>query len=252
MSTKKKIITKNPKEIIIKHKNLSKVIQDCHDHIRGLLKTSIFLHNNDDFPLSIVICILAFEEINKIAVLGDYYRKLKDVPRSEIEKLRDHKYKLTQFIELERLRENKRLKQRKSSIEEIKKYNKMAEEQKKMFLTLNGIKQLGMYYDYNKGKTMTLEVHFMKNKITKNNLGHFCLFLHEITSYSANIEALRSLYGTSEGLIDSENPKLKKNKHFIELSKLERKIHDPKYLPSLHKFQSTAFELEKLLEYYYN
>lgn len=239
---------KDPNQIIIKHKDLPKVLEDCNFHIGKLLQKSTDYFNKGDYPLSIVICIIAIEEIGKFAVFGEYQRKLKDVPRSEMIKLTKHDYKLTHFLESERLREVNLTKKRNKK-NTIKQINKAAEEQKEVFRKLNIVKQLGLYYNYDKGTTITLETQFMKNEITKNNLAHFCLVLHELAAYNHNLESLRMHCGTIDGYIDENSDIVKQNKDYQRVKKFAEKIKTPKYQASLRKFQSTMLELEKLVDY---
>jgi len=247
-STKSKQKEKDSKQIIIKHKDLSKVLEDCHFHIGKLLQKSTDYFNKGDYPLSIVICIIAIEEIGKFAVFGEYQRNLKDVPRSKMVKLTGHKFKLTHFLESERLRQVSLAKKRNTK-NTIKQINESAEEQKEIFRKLNIVKQLGMYYHYDKGRTVTLETQFMKNSITENNLAHFCLVLHELAAYHYNLESLRMHCGTIDGYIDEKSDIVKQNKDYQRVKKFTEKIKTSKYQGSLRKFQSTMLELEKLVDY---
>ena len=241
-------MTTNKTKIIIKHKNLKKVLQDCHQHIAKLLEKSTKMVNEKDYPLSIVICIIALEEIGKYEILGNYQRKLKDVPESEMKKLTGHKYKLTQFLEDEKAREIKLLKMA-GNKKEIKKIHESVEYQKEQMIALNKIKQLGMYYNYDKGSTITLESHFMKNSITKNNLGHFSFVLHELTYYRFNLAVLRNQCGNIDGVIDQDSEQVKQNKNYLHIKKYTDKIKTKKYKMSLIQFQNTLLELEKLITY---
>ena len=59
-------------EIIIKHQDLNKVLDDCHEHIANFLKKSVKYCNDKDYPISIFIYIIAFEEIGKFEIFGNY------------------------------------------------------------------------------------------------------------------------------------------------------------------------------------
>ena len=240
--------TQNPDEIIIKHEDLNKVMNDCHQHIAKLLEKSTKYTNERDYPISIAICIIALEEIGKFEIFGDYQRELKDVPKSEMKKLLGHKYKLTQFLENERVREIRILK-KEGKINEINEINKSVEYQKTQFKSLNIVKQLGLYYNYDKGNTITLETHFMKNSITENNLGHFCIVLHELVYFRFNLAVLRSQCGTIDGVIDQNSEHVKRNKNYHHITEYTEKVKTEKYKASLQKFQNTMLELEKLISY---
>ena len=241
-------MTTNPTKIVIKHKDLEKVMIDCHAHIAKLLEKSTKYFNEKDYTISTVICIIALEEIGKFEIFGDHQRELKDISKSKMKKLTGHKYKLTQFLEKEKQREISLLKKL-GNVKKIKEVNESVEYQKSQFLSLNIIKQLGLYYNYDKGNTVTLETHFMKNSITENNLAHFCMVLHELTDYRFHLAVLRNQCGNIDGVIDINSDCVRKNKNFQRIKEYTDKIKTKKYKTSLQKFQSTLLELEKLVDY---
>ena len=95
--------TDNP--IIIKSSDLFEVMKDCHFHIGNLMERCTKLYNDGDYPLSIMICIIATEEIGKFAFFGDYRRRMEDIPKSRMKKILDHRFKLKYILERERERE---------------------------------------------------------------------------------------------------------------------------------------------------
>lgn len=239
-------MVKNDKnKIIIEHKHLNKVLEDCHSHITSLLKRCKKDFEDEDYVFCVISAVLALEEIGKYEIFSKYQRELKDVPLRQIEKLKLHEYKLTIILELESKRMLKLAKNQK----EIKKTNKTVEYQKFQFKTLNIVKQLAMYYNFDKGHSVTLERHFMKNEITKNNLGHFCFVLIELVNFNFNIAVLRQQCGNIEGIIDINNEIVKKNPNYKHVLEYSKRIKTKKYKSSLQKFQGTLLELEKLVSY---
>ena len=237
--------TKKSVKVIIKHKDLNKVMADCSTHIGKLLEKSTKYFNEGDYPISTVLCIVALEEIGKLEIFGEHQRELRDVLKPTMKKLTSHKYKLTQFLESERTREINSLK----NMKKFKEINKSVEYHKSQLLPLNVIKQLGLYYNYDKCNTITLETHFMKNSITKNNLAHFCMVLHELTNYRFDSAVLRSQCGSIDGNIDESSDCVKENKNYQRIQEYTDKIKKKKYEVSLQKFQSTLLELRKLVDY---
>lgn len=241
-------MVKNDKnKIIIKHEFLDSVLEECYNHIANLLFRSKKDFKDEDYIFCVMSTIIALEEIGKYEIFSKYQRELKDVSLREMEKLTNHGYKLTVPLELELKREIKLLKNKNQK--EIKEINKTVDYQKFQFKTLNVVKQLAMYYNFDKGQTITLETHFMKNKITKNNLGHFCLVLIELVNYQFNIAVLRKQCGNVEGIIDANSQLVKQNKNFKHVTEYSKRIKTKKYQASLHKFQNTLLELEKLVSY---
>lgn len=232
-------------KIIIPQKFLNNVLEECHKHIGKLLAKSRKDFDDGDYVFCTIFTILAQEEIGKYEVFAKYQRELKDVPLKEIEKLNNHGYKLTVSIDMELERETKILKNQK----EIKDLRKSGEYQKFQFKTLNIVKQLAMYYNFEKGHTVTLERHFMKNEITKNNLSHFCLVLLELIFNNFNMAVLRKQCGNIDGIIDTNKQLVKQNQNYKHVLEYSKRIKTKKYKTSLQKFQSTLLELEKLVSY---
>ena len=241
---------KNKDQIIIKHKSLDDVLKDCHEHIVKLLRKSKSDFDAKDYVFCVIETILALEEIGKYEVFGKYLRELKDVPLWEMEKLTGHGYKLTVITDMELKRETEILKNKTKG--EIEKTRKQAEYHKFQYRTLNIVKQLAMYYNYDKGYSVTLEKHFMKNEITENYLGHFCLGLIELANYTLLVAVLRKQCGNVDGIIDINSPSVKNNQNYKHILEDTERIKTERYQPSLHKFQSTLLELEKLVSYLKN
>ena len=233
-------------KIIIKHRFLDTVLEECYEHIVNLLLRSKKNFGDEDYTFCVISTILALEEIGKFEVFAKYQREFKDVPLREMEKLTKHGYKLTINLDMELERE---LKIQNKSQKEIDKLHESVEYQRLQFKTLNIVKQLAMYYNFDKGHTVTLEKHFMKNKITKNNLGYFCLVLIELTSNSFNVAVLRKQCGNIEGVIDISSDLVQQNKNYKNVTEYFKKIKTKKHKASLQKFQSTLLELEKLVSY---
>lgn len=241
------MVNTDKNRIIIKHKFLNSVLEECHEHIANLLLRSKKDFEDEDYTFCVISTILALEEIGKYEVFAKYQRELKDIPLREMEKLTNHGYKLTVSSDMELKRETRVLKNKNQR--ELKELTKSVEYQKFQFKTLNIVKQLAMYYNFDKGHTITLEKHFMKNEITKNNLGHFCLVLIELVHYNFNIAVLRKQCGNIEGVIDTNSVSVQKNKNFKNVNDYSKRIKTEKYKASLQKFQSTLLELEKLVSY---
>ncbi|MCH7967096.1 MAG: AbiV family abortive infection protein [Thaumarchaeota archaeon] len=237
----------NKNKIIIKHKFLDNVLEDIHNHIANLLLRSQKDLTNEDYSFCVISTILALEEIGKYEIFAKYQRELKDVPLREMEKLTKHEYKLTIALDMELEREVKILKNK--TPKEIKEVIKTVEYHKVQLRVLNIVKQLAMYYNFDKGHTITLEKHFMKNEITKNNLGHFCLVLLELVYNNFNMAVLRKQCGNIDGIIDKNSQLVKQNKNFEHVTEYAKRINTKKHKVSLHKFQSTLLELEKLVSY---
>ena len=233
--------------IIIKNSELSEVMKDVHFHIGSLLKRCADLSNNqEDYPLVIVLAIIATEEIGRFAFFGDYRRKLEDIPKSRMKKMLDHRFKLKYILERERERENTLDKMSENS---LKLYNKGAEYQKEVSLKLNSIKELVLYSNYSKGKIITLDLLFMQNDTTKNNLAHFAGVLFELTQYQFNLETLRMQCGNIEGYIDPEKEEVQNNENYKRITEFVEKTRSKEYSSRLKKFQSTMLELEKLVDF---
>ena len=233
--------------IIIKSSELFDVMKDTHDHIANLLKRCANLSNKEqDYPLVIVLAIIATEEIGKFAFFGDYRRRMKDIPKSRMKKILDHRFKLKYILERERERENL---QNNRSENSLSLFNQGAEYQKEVSLKLNTIKELVLYTNYAKGKIITLDSLFMQNDITKNNLAHFAGVLFELTQYLFHLETLRMQCGDIEGYIYPEKEEVKNNKNYKRIAEFAEKTRSDEYSSRLKKFQSTMLELEKLVEY---
>lgn len=233
--------------IVIKHSELFDVMRDTHTHIANLLKRCANLSNNEeDYPLVIMLSIIATEEIGKFAFFGDYRRKMEDIPKSQMKKLLDHRFKLKYMLERERERENLQSNRSENS---LRLFNQGAEYQKEVSLKLNAIKELVLYTNYDKGKVITLDLLFMQNEITKNNLAHFAGVLFELTQYLFHLETLRMQCGDIEGFIYPEKEEVKNNKNYERIIEFTEKTRSEEYSSRLKKFQSTMLELEKLVEY---
>ena len=233
--------------IIIKSSELFDIMRATQTHIANLLKRCANLSNNEkDYPLVIMLAIIATEEIGKFAFFGDYQRKLEDISKSQMKKLLDHRFKLKYIIERERERE---IALGTMSDNSLILFNKGVEYQKAASLKLNSIKELGFYTNYSKGKIITLDSFFMQNDITKNNLAHFAGVLFELTQYQFHLEILRMQCGDIQGYIYPEKEEVKNNKYFKLIIEFTEKTRTIEYDTSLKKFQSTMLELEELINF---
>ena len=224
---------------MIKHNELSLIVEDCFEHIRELLKVSKFLYENNKIPSTIFFSVIIIEETGKLAVYSDYLRKFQDIPDDLETKLRtDHLFKLRQIVDLE-VERNKILKTTNSS--SLVDSNIIPEKLKEKYLKLDKIKQLALYYDYKKGKSFNLYHHFEKHKITKNNLAHFCFILLNLALYYLVLEKIRHKYGTRDGILFSNKIPLE-DVDYVNLNGIVEDIRSKKDT-SLSKFQITFNEL---------
>ncbi len=225
---------------MIKHSELSKVVEDCFEHIIELLKTTKFLYENNKLPSSIFYAIIMLEETGKLAVYSEYLRQLKDVPdKIEIKLRTDHIFKLRQLVDMETKR-NDVLKRKKDSFT-LFDTSIQPEKLREYYLKFDKIKQLALYYDYKKEKSFNLYHHFEKNKITKNNLGHFCFILVNLAYYYLTLEKIRHRYGDQFGILYNERISYN-DPDYINLKKTIEDIRLKKDT-SLSKFQNTFHEL---------
>lgn len=251
MIEKDKEVQTNP---TIKHKDLKIALRGCANQINKLLKTSAKHNEDKNYSQCIVDCILAFEEITKFEIYAKHQREFKDISKSKTKKLEDHIYKLTVWVEEERLRdiyllENTVNISKNDQINKKNEINESAEKQKKLFVKFDKIKQLGMYTDFIKGKTISLDEHFMKTGITKNNLGVFCYYLFRYTNYRWFLETLRTQCGNSMGIIDLNGECVHKNNNYKCIIEYQDFIKSDNGSLGHKKFLMTVSELEHLVSY---
>ena len=223
---------------MIKHKELDKVAHDCLIHTAEIIETSALLYHNHKFPTAIFFAIISLEEIGKFATFCEYLRKFKDLPNNIEKKLRsDHKYKLNQILRLEANRTkiaNQHSNRFTLSVPHINFTELLCKNSQ-----LDKIKQLAIYYDYKKEKSIDLYHHF-KHKITLNNLGHFCFILEHLIHGNFSIEILRLYFGNANGIIMLD--KIPDNDpNYINLNKAIKNINSKKI--SVAKFSNTFHEL---------
>lgn len=258
MNNKKRhMIEKDKKantESAIKHKDLKNALRGCANQINKLLKTSQKHNENKNYPQCIVDCIFAFEEITKFEIYAKHQREFKDISKSKMKKLEEHAYKLTVWLDEERLRdifvlENTANMSKNDKINKENKINESAEKQKKLFVKFDKIKQLGMYTDFVKGKTISLDEHFMKTGITKNNLEIFCYYLFRYTNYRWFLETLRTQCGNIMGIIDPNGECVHKNNNYKYIIEYQDFIKSDNGSLAYKKFLMTISELKNLVDY---
>lgn len=254
MIEKDKEIQTNP---VIKHKDLNGAMRGCNDHINKLLKTSLKHYDDKNYPQCIVDSVLAFEEITKFGIYAKYQRELKDISKSTVKKIEEHGHKLTIWIEDERLREiyileNKKNINKNDKIKNEDQINKSAEKDKKLFIKFDKIKQLGMYSDFVKGQTISLDEHFMKTEITQNNLQVFSNYFFRYVNYRFFLETLRLQCGNIMGIIDKNSECVKKNGNYQYIIEYQDYLESPEHDFAYRRFLRITSELEHLVDYLKN
>lgn len=191
---------------MISLKNLAFCAYECAESIEDIFKTSSFLYNNHKFSPSVYYTILGMEEIGKYATYNDHIRKGKNISNNMEKKLSsDHLYKLKKCISLEIIRNDLLKKKLKTSqnllFNSIPKANIILKETE----LLDKVKQFSIYYTFKKGKSLNSFHFYEKNKLLKNNFGHYCLILNKMAIYTFDLETLRHKYGDKDGQIFAEN-----------------------------------------------
>ena len=245
----------NENEIIIKFSDLKTAINDCYNHVNSLLKTAKHLHHNSQYENSIFFTIIAFEEFGKLCTYNEYYKKQIGIPRREIKKLTKHPYKLKKLINyyessiigLTETQYNVKEKNIKLNFGLPKtpfaKLKKSTIEIKEFFTSLDYVKQFILYYDFKEGRSLTLS-----HQITKNNMGHFSLFLLEFVVFFINYEHVRFTYPKiiftipeNENII-ADDPSWKNCKDFA------KRIRSDKFQSSIRKSVLTVKEIKLFYE----
>lgn len=218
-------------------KNLRKVCDGCQQQISFLMKQATKQHNSKNYGLSIFLTIIALEEISKFAVYCDHLRKLKSVSTRMQKKLRtNHNYKIFKIF--------------KTEIENDKKLSKTKQIGSKLLLphmlgSLNFVKQFILYYDMIDEKSMTLQEHFLKHEMPKNNLAHYGTYLWRYTNILFQSELLKNKYAKIDGNIYSDS-NLLTSKEYRDFKKDTDEFSNPKDPISAEKARFVIDELEIL------
>ena len=173
-------------------KHLRKICDGCQKHVFFLLVEATKQHNTKNYSLAIFLTIIALEETSKLAVYCDHLRKLKPISNTMQKNLTLHNYKIFKIF--------------KTELEKDKKISKTTKLLIPIMLgSLNFVKQFILYYNMIGDTNMTLQEHFLKHKMTKNNLGHYTIFLWRFTHILFHSEMIRNQYAKIDGNIYSDS-----------------------------------------------
>ena len=218
-------------------KNLRKVCSGCQRQVSFLMKQATKQHNAKNYSLSIFLTIIALEETSKFAVYCDHLRKLKPVSTRMQKKLRtNHNYKIFKIF--------------KTEIENDKKLPKDKQIGSKLLIpimlgSLNFVKQFILYYDMIDDKSLTLQEHFLKHEMPKNNLAHYGTYLWRFTNILFQSELLKNQYAKIDGNIYSDSNILN-SKEYANFKKDTDEFTNPKVLASEEKARLVIDELKIL------
>jgi len=138
------------------------------------------------------LAIIALEETSKLAVYYDHIRRLKPVSTTMQKKLTNHNYKIFKIFKTE-VEKDKNISTKDNLLIP------------KMLGSLNFVKQFILYYDEIGDTNMTLNEHFLKHEMTKNNLGHYSTFLWRFTNILFLSELLKIDYAKADGNIYTDS-----------------------------------------------
>lgn len=172
-------------------KSLRRVCEGCQKHVLFLLQEATKQHNTENYSLGIFLTIIALEETSKLAVYSDHLRQLKSVSSNMEKNLTKHNYKIFKLFKTEL--ENHNLSKKTNLLIPI------------MLGSLNFVKQFILYYDTISDTNMTLQEHFLKHDVTKNNLGHYAVYLWKFTHILFHSELLKAKYAKTDGIIYSDS-----------------------------------------------
>ncbi len=173
-------------------KHLTRICDGCQKHVSFLLTEATKQHNTQNYSLAIFLTIIALEETSKLSVYYDHLRQLKPVSNSTEKNLTKHNYKIFKLFKTELEKDKKISKKKKLLIP-------------KMLGSLNFVKQFILYYDMLADTNMTLQEHFLKHEMPKNNLGHYSTFLWRFTHILLHSESLKNQYAKIDGNIYSDS-----------------------------------------------
>lgn len=179
-------------KIPIPTKDLKRMSEGCKNHVFSLLTEATNQHNADKFDLAIFLTIIALEETSKLAVYYDHIRQLKPISITMQKKLTEHNYKIFKIFKTE-VEKDKTISTKDDLLIP------------KMLGSLNFVKQFILYYDEIGNTNMTLNEHFLKHEMTKNNLGHYSTFFWRFTNILFLSELLKIDYAKSDGIIYSDS-----------------------------------------------
>ncbi len=172
--------------------NLKRISEGCKNHVFSLLEEATNQHNKEKYNLAIFLTIIALEETSKLAVYYDHIRQLKPVSVRMQKRLTEHNYKIFKIFKTE-IKNNKNISTKDDLLIP------------KMLGSLNFVKQFILYYDQIGNTNMTLNQHFLKHDMTKNNLGHYSTFLWRFTNILFLSELLKIDFAKSDGNVYSDS-----------------------------------------------
>ena len=189
-------------------------------------------HNRKNYSLAIFLTIIALEETGKLAVYYHHLRQLKPVSNSMERKLTNHNYKIFKVFKTE-LENDKNISNKTNLLIPI------------MLGSLNFVKQFILYYDTIGNTNMTLHEHFLKHEMTKNNIGHYTMFLWRFTHILFHHELLKIDFAKLDGNIYSDSNVLNSESHKA-IKKEIKKFTNPRIQGSEDKARFVIEELKML------
>ena len=214
-------------------KHLKRVSDGCKQHVSYLLKEATKQHNKENYDLAIFLTIIALEETGKLAVYYDHIRRLKPVSNTIQKNLKTkHNYKIFKIFRTE-LEKDKNISKKTKLLMPI------------MLGSLNFVKQFILYHDVIADTSMTLQEHFLKHEMPKNNLGHYSTYLWRYTHILFHSEFLKSQYARIDGNIYSDSNVLN-SKSYKAIMKDIREFTNPTVPGSEDKARFVIDELKTL------
>jgi len=213
-------------------KYLTRICDGCQQHVFYLLKEATKQHNKENYDLAIFLTIIALEETSKLAVYYDHLRQLKPISNGMQKNLTKHNYKIFKIFRTE-FEKDKKLSKKTKLLIPI------------MLGSLNFVKQFILYHDVIANTSMTLQEHFLKHEMPKNNLAHYSTFLWRYTHILFHSEIMKNQYAKIDGNIYSDS-NVQKSESYKAIMKDIQEFTKPKIPGSEDKAVFVIHELKTL------
>jgi len=229
------------KEILIQKNQLEMGFKKCQDKILGFAASAKILYDKKQFPESISLSILGYEEIGKLDFIRICIKKNKNITKQEwmgMSRPGSHSYKLLSFYQLalddvknlseaeyNRIVEDEK---KKGSPIKFKKFSEIGKNEdlmKKRFSKLNDIKKACFYTDFENGKWISIE-----DVYSEHELELLANFLLDFTNFGVLTEILNKKYPLNfYHQIPKEVNLMMQDEIWIEREKYVRAIYTEEY-----------------------
>lgn len=162
---------------VIKFAELKTVINSLSEHVVHHWENAQDRYYHHCIPEAILFSTIAFEELMKLSEYADQYDNRKGISSELYNKLLSHKYKLTAINRKYELLIEEKIKEKNENFKE---------KNGNLFLGLDFLKQIILYFDWFEGHEITIN-NYMNNKLTKNNIEHAALYFVEFVRFYYNV-----------------------------------------------------------------